>query len=193
VTRRRGVPLAVLLTAFSAACATLRGGRGAACEPVSGALAADASVGAMAGDFRLTVVATRGAAAGQVAAASLHLEMSPEPLPMAGARDVRMELLGTTDLAPESVGAVNLGGLNQSDPSAPGVGVVVQRVAGSPPSVTIRVGSAGTRRDVLQFDGGYFALFVARLDGRGFAGSWRSALPGESQAGGHFCAVRVGS
>ena len=183
----------VMLLALCAGCATLRG-RGALCEPTSGVLPVGASVEAMAGHFRITLVATAGTAAGQTATAEIHLQPPPAgSLRLVGAPDARMELLGTTTIVPESIGAVNLGGLNQADTLAPGVGVVVQRAAGSPPSVILRIGSAGTRRDVIQYDGGYFALFASQLDERGFAGSWRSGVAAQPPAGGHFCAVRVGS
>lgn len=192
--RAAGVPsLAVLLVL--AACASAGGRSASSCQPLtSGALPAGTQLRPMAGRFVLTMTATGGARSGQSVAGYLTLREAPAGTagPTAGARTA---LVGTTDIIIESVGALRLGDTGSEDPAAPGVAVYEQRAAGGVPTVTARIGSQTTAAPtpgMLQIEGSATALFVRRIDGGGFAGSWQSST-GQPGAGaqGYFCAVRV--
>lgn len=179
----------------TAACASLRGGTGVdACRPILGTLPPGTSVMAMVGEYRVTIVATAGARAGQATEGRVVL-IAPEggPLTLAGATVAAMPLVGTTDLAPERVGAMNLGGLDSRDLMRPGVAVIEQPAqASGGPTVVIRIGAESNRRDVQPFEGAYFALYVRQIGPDGFGGGWASGGVGSDEARGHFCAVRVG-
>lgn len=161
------------------------------CVPVQGPLAGPIDADALAGTYRLTMVATEGERSGQEAIGTLTLRqhapdmqqimMGGNPVP-----DARLPLYGTTDIPLDSVGALVLGDLMADDPSQPGVSVAER--TGDEISLTLRLGSEANRREV-RFDGGYTALRVRVIDDGGFAGRWASGTLGE-QAAGDFCAVR---
>jgi hypothetical protein len=171
----------------------------AACAPASGPLAADVSAVALSGAYRLDLVASRGARAGDSSSADLELVAAADsfqtPPPVAGWRDTttRLPLIGWTSLQPDAVGATDTGPLDAHDPSAPGVLVIERRTrkADAPREILLRLGAEANRRDRVRFDGGYFVLTVLRVDEQGFAGTWASAA-GVSGAGGHFCARKAG-
>lgn len=146
----------------------------------------------MTGRYRLTLIATGGPRAGQVVEGGLALR-APEggPLSMPGVMNAAMVLIGTTDIAPERVGAKNMGGLDSTDPMRPGVAVIEQVAPlGGGPTIVMRIGAEGNRRDARPFEGSYFALFVRQLRATDFAGGWASGATSE-EAAGRFCAVRV--
>jgi len=148
----------------------------------------------MAGRFVLTMTATGGPRNGRTVAGYLTLREAPTgtPGPSAAARTA---LVGTTDVLLEGVGALRLGDTGAEDPRAPGVAVYEQRAANGVPTVSARIGSQTTAAPtpgMLQIEGSATALFVRRIDGGGFAGSWQSGT-GQPGAGaqGYFCAVPV--
>jgi len=150
---------------------------------------------ALAGDYRLVMVATAGAESSHTVTGELELvphdaearymrrpDGSPEP-------GVQLPLYGTTDIALDRVGAVKLGDLGSTDPMRPGVVVLEQRApqGDSAPEITLRLGSLANQRDVTRFDGGYTALRVTWVASGRFGGTWQSGVTGP-EARGHFCA-----
>jgi hypothetical protein len=178
-------------------------GLAAVCSPPPAAgatLRGDATLGAAAGDWRLIVVAREGDAVGTEQNASLTLMphepamrqipgFDGEPMPEASA-----PLYGSTDLDLEALGGLRMGGLDSSDPAAPGVGVYETRSAdGSrPASIVLRLGSEANRRGSAALDGGTSVLRVTRIGDDGFAGTWRSQVNAQTVAAGWFCATPAG-
>jgi hypothetical protein len=203
MTRSQGITrCCVLALAVLTACAGRRqndGQNAAACEPRPGPLAVDASAEALAGAFRLVMVATTGDSAGRTAEGRLDLQAHDSTLlrfevpGMAGAyRDVTTPLFGTTDVALAQVDAYQPGALDSADPLAPGVLVLVRRPADVAPQVTLRLGAMANRRNAeLLFDGGYAALRVTWIGDGAFGGGWESAVPNRMHSAGHFCAYAV--
>lgn len=168
------------------------------CVAVQGELEAGASAADLRGAYRLALVASSGARAGDSTAADLELVPAEDSLqapPTALAlRDstARFPLIGWTTMDPAAVGGTDTGALESRDPSAPGVLVMEWR--GPQPNaarkVMLRLGADANRRERARFDGGYFALTVRRVDATGFAGTWASAAGGPAAAG-YFCARRT--
>ncbi len=164
---------------------------GADCQPLPDAPPAATSTAGLAGEYRLTLVATRGPRAGRMAEGRLRLEPQDTALQLLfridGSVDstARMALVGATDLDLDAVGAVRLGALDSRDPRSPGVAVLE-----TPSAIVLRLGADANRRDVVRFDGAYTALYVRTTGAAGFAGGWASGVTGPD-AEGHFCAVRV--
>lgn len=167
-----------------------------ACAPSSATLPADASAEALAGSYRLQLVASTGPSAGESAAGGLELR------PYEAASRYRSSLAGhdtmtvypshgTTDVKVESVGAV-ASDLGSTDPSRPGVLVIGMRPKSDSVGarVMLRLGADANREGMTRFDGGYAVLRVRQITEDGFAGDWESGAP-MPQAGGHFCAVRT--
>jgi hypothetical protein len=143
----------------------------------------------LAGEYELSLEATAGEAAGRSTSGRLWLypnepEMRGIPAAGGGVRsDASAPLYGATDIDVETIGGVRLGDAMSRDPQSPGVLLLQQGE-----QLYVRVGAEANRRDLLRFDGGYFALRVREVDERGFAGTWSSGLMSAS-AEGHFCAV----
>lgn len=178
---------ALALSVLAVGCASAGRGDAAACGPTTGALTASTSLAPLAGDFVLTLVATP---ARQVAG-YLHLRAAPPGRTMGAAR---LAFVGTTDVRVEGVGAQRIGDVGGTAPDAPGVGVYEARPATGAPSVTARIGSLSNMAPtpgLTAIEGSYFTLFIARVDGSGFAGSWRSGTGPVDEVRGPFCAVRV--
>lgn len=165
-----------------------------ACTPVEGGLHRGATADGLGGEYDLTLVATKGDRAGERAVGRLALrphegdmrtvtDPSGRPVP-----NTTSPLYGTTDVALDLVGALELGDTESMDPASPGV-AVIQRT-GDSTSITVRLGSVANRRDITRFDGGFTALYVKAIDGNRFAGDWASGRRGR-EAEGYFCAVRV--
>ena len=166
------------------------------CVEQEGQLSAGASADGMAGEYAFTLVATTGAQAGERVEGRLTLRAtdsesrqfigvsgSPDPLTVVPA-------YGTADIALEKVGAVRMGDLSSRDVSKPGVAVLqTQAAGGGAPSIVVRLGSLANDRSIVRFDGGFTALFVAKIDDSGFVGGWRSGVRG-IDAEGYFCAFR---
>ncbi len=168
------------------------------CSPPTGTLLADASAAGLAGEYRVTIVATAGPAVGDTARGTLSLQPHAEEMqqvPGAGGAvnpNFVTPVFGALDVDITRLGAVRLGALGSLDPNMPGV-IVIERVggAGEPKSILLRLGSEANRRDMQRFDGGYTVLEVQTLSDDSFAGFWRSGVT-RTQAEGFFCAVRVG-
>lgn len=174
-----------------------------ACLPVTQKqLAAGVHAEALAGQFRLTLVAADGPRAGASVGGDLALtatDSANRVVKMSGTSpraDAVRPLLGTAAIALEDVGAVRLGDLASSDPSRPGVVVLERRIASAsdslPSEITLRFGSEANATEVQRFDGGFTALYVQDAHAGGFRGSWSSGVRSPT-ARGHFCAVRVTS
>jgi len=163
---------------------------GADCQPLPDAPPAATSTIGLAGDYRLTLVATRGPRAGRMAEGRLSLVPQDTALQLLFQLDgsvdstARMPLIGSTNLDLDAVGAVRLGALDSRDPRSPGVAVLE-----TPGAIVLRLGADANRRGVVRFDGGYTALYVRATGAAGFAGGWASGVTGPD-AEGHFCAVR---
>ena len=168
----------------------------AACVPTTDTLPADASAAALAGEYRVTIVATMGPAVGDTARGTLSLQAYAEEMQQmpgaGGAVDPNFvaPLFGALNVDITRLGAARLGALGSQDPNMPGV-IVIERVVGEPKSILLRLGSEANRRDRQRFDGGYTVLEVQTLSDDSFAGFWRSGVT-RTQAEGFFCAVRVG-
>lgn len=168
----------------------------AACVPTTDTLPADASAAALAGEYRVTIVATTGPAVGDTARGTLSLQPYAEQMQQmpgaGGAVDPNFvaPLFGALNVDITRLGAARLGALGSQDPNMPGV-IVIERVVGEPKSILLRLGSEANRRDRQRFDGGYTVLEVQTLSDDSFAGFWRSGVT-RTQAEGFFCAVRVG-
>lgn len=182
------------LAGWTAACPGGTPAAAAPCPPVEGELAPGARADVLEGEFRLTLVATRGPAAGASTTGTLRLEaFGGRPGPVPAQPGVRVPLFGGTDVDLAAVGAIAPGAIGEADPARPGVLVLEWPRPGAPAGtneVTLRLGADANRGGELRFDGAYMALSVAALSPGRFAGSWRSG-GGDHQAGGHFCAERI--
>jgi hypothetical protein len=164
------------------------------CSARDGELAAGVDAGALEGEYIVTLVATGGEQAGQEHRGEMVLLTldSAAALSQAPAHEAQgkagYSLVGTTDLALESVGAVRLGDLASLDPAKPGV-AVLQHGEEQAPEITLRLGSLANQVGNVRFDGGYAALHVKWLESDGFGGSWESGVRGP-EAEGYFCAFR---
>ena len=101
---------------------------------------------------------------------------------------MRPVLIGTADVALDSVGALVVGDAASTDPTRPGV-IVFGSAPGDAPRILMRLGSEANRRDQQPFDSGYTVLDVRAVNTDGFAGPWRSGVV-ETEAEGYFCARR---
>ena len=157
------------------------------CAEVQGALPAEARAEGLAGDFRLTLVATRSARTGARTTGALHLRRNDAGAGPAPAEGVRYPLYGWAEVAADSVGAVAPGDVGSRDAARPGVLVIQERAR-----IILRLGAEANRRDVVRFDGAYFTLVPAAIRADGFAGRWNSGVGGQT-ASGYFCAQRTDS
>ncbi|MFB3112021.1 MAG: hypothetical protein ACE10G_08310 [Gemmatimonadales bacterium] len=194
--RRWPVLLVAVGTIAAGACrGQVQANENAACAPTTDTLLADASATGLAGEYRITIVATVGPAVGDTARGTLSLQPYAEEMQQmsgaGGAVDPNFvtPVFGALNVDITRLGAVRLGALGSVDPNMPGV-IVIERV-GEPKRILLRLGSEANRRDLQRFDGGYTVLEVQTLSDDSFAGSWRSGVT-RTQAEGFFCAVRVG-
>ncbi len=194
--RRWPVLLVAVGTIAAGACRwRVAANENAPCVPTTDTLRADASAAGLAGEYRVTIVATTGPAVGDTARGTLSLQPYAEEMQqvpgVGGAVDPNFvaPVFGALDVDITRLGAVRLGALGSVDPNMPGV-IVIERV-GEPKRILLRLGSEANRRDLQRFDGGYTVLEVQTLSDDSFAGSWRSGVT-RTQAEGFFCAVRVG-
>ncbi|MGH7674059.1 MAG: hypothetical protein ACREMV_02210 [Gemmatimonadales bacterium] len=185
--------VAGLAAVLAAACGAKNArSAGTECRPLPDGPPTATSTTGLAGEYRLTLVATRGPRAGRIAEGRLWLAPQDTALQLLfqlnGAVDstARMPLIGATDVDLDAVGAVRMGALDSRDPRQPGVAVLE-----TPGTIILRLGAEANRRDVVRFDGGYMALYVRATGGAGFAGGWASGVTGP-EAEGYFCAVRSG-
>lgn len=188
----RAAGLAVAALALGAgACA--HGGRGgpAECAPPSGSLAREATADGLEGAYDLTLVTTEGRRAGAELTGGLTLmsqHADLRSLPGPGGEpypDVTIPLIGSLEIALDSVGAVQVGSLVSTDPHAPGVAVYVR-----PGEILLRLGADANRRGQFAFEGGYTVLRVHAIDEQGFRGYWTSGGNAGTIASGYFCAVK---
>ena len=166
------------------------------CVESEGQLSAGANADSMAGEYAFTLVATTGAQAGERVEGRLTLRAtdseSRQFIGMNGSPDAStvVPAYGTAEIALEKVGAVRLGDLSSRDVAKPGVAVLQTKAAGGgAPSIVVRLGSLANDRSIVRFDGGFTALYVAKIDDSGFMGGWRSGVRG-IDAEGYFCAYR---
>jgi hypothetical protein len=196
--RPAGVHALLVLAAWAPASC---GGRPAAVEPVpcaptAGQLPEGGRADGLAGEYRLTLVATRGARAGKSASGRLVLrpfEGTARPVQPVGA--TRYPLYGGATLALDSIGAVAPGDISRADAARPGVLVMEWRRATPPPpsdQITLRFGADANAGGPDRFDGTHLALHLAATSATRFAGIWDSGGGEVLQAGGYFCAERVG-
>ncbi|HEX8432155.1 MAG TPA: hypothetical protein VF625_12755 [Longimicrobium sp.] len=166
----------------------------APCAPVTGELAAGARADSLAGEFRLTLVAASGPAAGRSVQGGLRLRPFGATRPTVPASPgVSYPLFGSTDVALATVGAIAPGDVTRADPAAPGVLAMQWRRPDAPAGrgeITLRMGADANQGDALRFDGTRMALFLTSISPTRFAGRWESG-GGEQRAGGYFCADRV--
>lgn len=157
------------------------------------------SVEGLAGVYELTMTASTGDRAGRSVTGRLELRASADErrtmrdIDGSEAPDVEVPYFGATDVPLDSVGAMRLGETWLFDERAPGV-LFLSRVdgtSGSVVSATVRLGAQANDRDRVRFDGGYTVLRVLHRVGGDFFGHWESGVT-SVQAGGHFCAFRVG-
>ena len=197
-----GIGLGCLFTLIlsMAGCSARRGPVAESeCKPVEGQLAATARTEGLAGEYRLTLVASKGERAGSAVEGRLWLEPHDSAMRYVtspgGERvpNVLIPLYGRTDIDLDEIDALRLGDLTSLDPMRPGV-VVTER-HGDPQGpafaeIVLRLGSEANRRDLQRFDGGYTALHVRWMAPGSFGGTWASGVRGP-QSEGYFCAYRV--
>lgn len=164
------------------------------CASTAGALADGGRADGLAGEWRLTLVATSGARSGASASGRLTLRPFPGDMrPVEPAPGYRFSLHGSAALPLDSVGAVAPGDITRLDPARPGVLAMEWRRTSPPPpadQITLRFGADANRRGPDRFDGAHLTLSLAASAEDSFAGVWESA-GGDVQAGGYFCARRV--
>lgn len=165
-----------------------------ACAPVEGGAMAGARAEVLAGEFRLTLAATRGPRAGSSTSGTLRLQpFGAAPAPVPATDGVRHPLFGGTSVRLDAVGAEAPGAVAPADPSRPGVLVMEWQRPGAPagtPQVMLRLGADANEAGPPRFDGAFTALTVTALAPERFAGTWESG-GGDAQAGGYFCADRI--
>ena len=154
------------------------------CLPTGAVLAADATLGAAAGAYRLIMVGGRPGEEARTASASLVL--APSSFGADAFAPAANPLTGATDIDLRAVGAFPIGDPASRDPAAPGV-VVLESRQGNGVQILLRLGADANRPDSPLFDGGHAVLEVREITAAGFAGDWRSTAEG-MMASGHFCA-----
>jgi len=132
-----------------------------------------AIAGQLVGNYRLTMIATSGAHAGDSVTGTL-------------AFDGRA---GHALIALATVGAVAPGDIGSRDPHRPGV-LLVSSPNDSSGTPMLRFGADANRSDIRAFDGAYLVMLVDAATTGGFSGRWRSGA-GTAASGGYFCADRV--
>ncbi len=194
-TRRYVITAVAFLTAACGGGRSSEGGQAAtaqSCAPQDGILSHTFNVASLAGDYRLTLVATAGDSVGKSVEGQLRLMPHADSLKqlsvLGGPATVGTPLYGTAEIALARVNALDLGGLSSSDPMKPGA-IMIERHIDAGLEVIMRLGSQANQRNLVNFDGGYTALTLRWAEGGAFGGSWASGMMGP-QAGGHFCAVR---
>lgn len=182
------------MAGWTAACPGRAPAPAVACAPEEGELAPGERIEAIAGTYRLTLVARQGALAGASASGRLRLEpFGSRPQPVPAADRVRYALFGGTDVDLARVGAVALGSVSQADPARPGVLAMEWAKSPSPEGsydITLRLGADANHGSQQRFDGTYTSLRVRGLTANGFAGTWESGA-GQPVASGYFCAERI--
>lgn len=187
--RRHRGPVVVAVLGFCAACAGSSGALeegarqpiAAACAPAEGELAPGASLAAMTGPYRLTLVREDDAMA-RVDGSLVLTSRAPGGTSLDG---YATPLQGIADIELESVDAHTAGSLASTDPDAPGV--LVLEADGPEPEILLRFGSTANRNEPVAFDEAFTVLRVRSIGAGGFAGSWRSGMRA-TEARGHFCA-----
>jgi hypothetical protein len=152
------------------------------CEPAPPDLSSLADIGALAGPFRLVLVAGTGPAAGASVSGTLELVATDS---------AAAPFRGWTDVPAEQLGATVPGDAGSRAAVAPGVRVLVGPAGpgpGSLPSIAIRLGSHANREGPPLFDEAYTVLVVETIGTGRFSGRWASGLRGPDVEG-HFCAV----
>lgn len=162
------------------------------CAPVAASEGGVRAAG-LAGEYRLTLAATRGPRAG--GSVTGRLRLAEYPRPGTGPGNVLYPLHGTAVLALDSVGARAPGDIGAADAARPGVRVIEwQRADGTSPTprrqVTLRFGADANGPDTGRIEGTHLALFVDSVAPGGFYGRWDSGTP-DQRAAGHFCAQRA--
>ncbi len=194
-----GLTNSLIVLVVVSGCAA-RGGSedDAECSPVESRLPAGSTAEGLAGQYRLTLVATRGERSGNTVQGRLWLheqqsELRSITMPGGGPiPNATMPLYGATDTDLDAVGALRLGDPMSLDPMSPGVAVLEQRGSekDAHTEITLRLGSAANRRDVQAFDGGFMALYVRWIEEGRFGGAWASGVIGRESEG-YFCAVGI--
>jgi hypothetical protein len=188
--RLRGpaLPLLLVLVGWSpGACQRRAPAPPAADEPcaaVEGSLPAGTRVDGLEGDYRLTLVATRGARAGRSTTGALHLRRNDGGAGPSPPEGVRYPLYGSAELALDSVGAIAPGDVASTEAARPGVLAIESRG-----TFMFRFGADANGSGPPRFDGAHLALFPATLSADRFAGRWDSGTA-EQRSAGYFCAVR---
>lgn len=162
------------------------------CQPVTSGALAGAPWDSLVGDWRVTLVATRGPMAGRVARGNLTLRAQAESLrrvEQPGPVTVTVPVVGATDVRVEEVGAVRMGNVQSADPRHPGASLWVSRGADGGVSAVLRIGEEEIGAGRQPFDGGYLVLYLRRVSGSGLYGGWASGVSDEV-ASGHFCVAR---
>ena len=157
------------------------------CAPVSGRLAAGATLAGRIGAYGLTLVEVRNGVHARRAQGVLTLRRQPPEHFMLGT--VSTPLYGFTDIDLRAVGAHRVGDPASKNPNAPGA-LVLESDHDGKRRILLRLGAEANRRDRSLFDGAYTVLEVLKIDAGGFAGTWRSGAR-LSRTGGYFCARRV--
>jgi hypothetical protein len=128
----------------------------------------------IAGEYRLSLVATHGPRQGRSIAGTMTLGTH----------------YGHAAIALDSVGAVAAGSIASRDSTRPGVLVLsaADQAAGMPQTY-LRLGAEANRTDIRLLDGAYMVLIVDSASASAMRGHWRSGIRAET-AGGYFCADR---
>jgi hypothetical protein len=160
------------------------------CTATQGELAAGARAAALAGEYRLSLVATSGARAGSTAAGALRLRgFGAARPPVPAAAGASFPLFGGTTVPLAEVGAIAPGDVARDDAAAPGV-LAIESEQGGRRDILLRLGVDANQNTPPRFDGSRMVLFVTSVAPTRFAGRWESG-GGNVRSGGHFCADRV--
>jgi len=162
----------------------MNGASPTACAPVTGELAAGATLTSMAGEYRLVLVAADGRSA------SGGLSLRDQPADLRRLQDSSTPLGGAVGIDLGAVGAQMVRSLSSTDPASPGV-LVIESDGAEGREILLRFGSEANRRDSAMFDGAYMVLSVRDIGADGFAGIWRSGVS-DQRAEGYFCATVTG-
>jgi len=186
--RLKALPLALALAGWApGACPGRAPAPSAAdtpCAAVEGSLPAGTRADGLAGEYRLTLVATRGPRAGSSTTGALRLLRNDGHAGPAATEGVRYPLYGDARLALDSVGAIAPGDVGSTEAARPGVLAIESRG-----TLTLRFGADANGSGPPRFDGSHLALFPVTLAADRFAGRWNSGTA-EQPSGGYFCAVR---
>lgn len=157
----------------------------AACAPAVGKLPAGTNIATLAGNHRVTLVATSGPRSGGRASADLRLVLaSSASSNLTGSATVSLDSIGAT--APGAVPADRRYLITGVQWASTTNGV-------SSPEITLRFGSIPSPPGTQTIEGSFMAMHLTSIAADRFTGTWGSGAGDQPTggSGGYFCAQRV--